>query len=295
MPTDSRLDRYLRHRRRWEIGLILAYALANTFANCLVVLMDIERAGLGFETWKPVLWETSSTVVILTLLPAILAFERRVPLQGFGDHWQRTLGLHLLGSLAFSLVHVLAMVGIRKAVYTLAGSSYDFGPWLRELFYEYLKDVRSYAGFLTAVWFYRLLLLRLQGEARLLTAPDEGPPVEPIERPERFLVRKLGKEFLIAARDIEWLEAAENYVNLHLRGHVYPLRSTMAAIEQRLDPQRFVRVHRRYILNLDQLVQIEPLDSGDARLLLKDGSRIPCSRRQRGALRGLALPESAAA
>lgn len=293
MPTDSRLDRYLRHRRRWEVGLILGYALANTFANCLVVLMDIERAGLGFATWKPVLWETSSTVVILALLPAILAFERRVPLQG--ESRRRIVALHLAGSLVFSLAHVLAMVGIRKTVYFIAGASYDFGPWLRELFYEYLKDVRTYASFLATVWLYRLLLLRLQGEARLLTAPDEGPPVEPIERPERFLVRKLGKEFLIAARDIEWLEAAENYVNLHVRGHVYPLRSTMAAVEQRLDPQRFLRVHRRYILNLDQLVQIEPLDSGDARLLLKDGSRIPCSRRQRGALRGLALPESAAA
>lgn len=296
MPTDSRLDRYLRHRRRWEIGLILAWGAINTLANCVVVLMDVERAGLGFAVWKPVLWETSSTVVILALLPAILAFEKRVPLQGFATDARRTLVLHLAGSLAFSLAHVLAMVGLRKAVYALVGQSYDFGPWPRELFYEYLKDVRSYGGFLAIVWLYRLLLLRLQGEARLLAAPDEGPPVEPIERPERFLVRKLGKEFLIAARDIEWLEAAENYVNLHVRGHVYPLRSTMAAIEQRLDPQRFVRVHRRYIVNLDQLVQIEPLDSGDARLLLKDGSRIPCSRRQRAALRSVAaVAETAAA
>jgi DNA-binding LytR/AlgR family response regulator len=130
------------------------------------------------------------------------------------------------------------------------------------------------------------LLLRLQGEARLLTAPDAGAPVEAIERPERFLVRKLGSEFLVPARDIEWLEAAENYVNLHVRGRVYPLRSTMAAIQERLDPQRFVRVHRSHIVNLDFLEQIEPLDTGDARLLLRDGSRIPCSRRYRPALRG---------
>lgn len=128
-------------------------------------------------------------------------------------------------------------------------------------------------------------MLRLQGEARLLSAPDSGPPIEPIERPERFLVRKLGTEFLVAARDIEWLEAAQNYVNLHVRGRVYPLRSTMAAIQERLDPSRFVRVHRSYIVNLDFLAQIEPLDTGDARLVLKDGIRIPCSRRHRSALR----------
>ena len=99
-------------------------------------------------------------------------------------------------------------------------------------------------------------------------------------------MRKLGTEFLVPARDIEWLEAAENYVNLHVRGRVYPLRSTMAAIQDRLDPQRFVRVHRSYIVNLGFLAQIEPLDTGDARLLLKDGTRIPCSRRYRAALRG---------
>ena len=60
----------------------------------------------------------------------------------------------------------------------------------------------------------------------------------------------------------------------------------MTAIQERLDPHRFVRVHRSYIVNLDFLVQIEPLDTGDARLLLNDGTRIPCSRRYRQALRG---------
>ena len=64
-----------------------------------------------------------------------------------------------------------------------------------------------------------------------------------------------------------------------------PLRSTMTAIQDRLDPARFVRVHRSYIVNLDFLDQIEPLDTGDARLLLKNGSRVPCSRRYRSALR----------
>jgi DNA-binding LytR/AlgR family response regulator len=63
------------------------------------------------------------------------------------------------------------------------------------------------------------------------------------------------------------------------------LRSTMTAIQDRLDPTRFVRVHRSYIVNLDCLEQIEPLDTGDARLLLKNGSRIPCSRRYRSTLR----------
>lgn|SRR5574337_107908 len=126
---------------------------------------------------------------------------------------------------------------------------------------------------------------RWQGEARLLAEPDGEPPTETIERPERFLVRKLGRDFLLNASEIEWLQASGNYVNLHVRGRDYPLRTTMAAIEERLDPARFVRVHRSYFVNLDYLAQIEPLETGDARLTLRDGATIPCSRRHRTALR----------
>jgi DNA-binding LytR/AlgR family response regulator len=60
----------------------------------------------------------------------------------------------------------------------------------------------------------------------------------------------------------------------------------MAALEPRLDPARFVRVHRSYMVNLDRLQEIEPLESGDARLRMRDGQVIPCSRRYRSALRG---------
>jgi DNA-binding LytR/AlgR family response regulator len=126
---------------------------------------------------------------------------------------------------------------------------------------------------------------RLQGEAHLLDLPDEGPPLDPVDRPERFLVRKLGREFLIAAADIEWLQASGNYVNLRVRGHDYPLRSTIAGIEGRLDPARFTRIHRSFAVNLNHIVSIEPLDAGDARVHLKDGTVLPCSRRFRDSLR----------
>ena len=131
----------------------------------------------------------------------------------------------------------------------------------------------------------RLLELRLQGEASLLVTPETGPAVEPVGRPERFLVRKLGREFLVAVEGIEWLQASGNYVNLHMEGHDYPLRSTIGGIESKLDPDRFVRIHRSYIVNLDRVASIEPLDSGDSRIHLKDGMALPCSRRYRQGLR----------
>ena len=277
------LDRYLRHRRIWEIALWTTWYLLDAAGNSVVVLMDFERRDLSVDWCEPVVWEYSSALMLLALVPAQLAFDHRFPFRA--ATWRRAVAAHLIATIPYSLIHVFGMVGLRHLAYGAVASRYEFGYWPKELLYEYLKDVRTYAYTVTVIYLYRLLLLRLRGEARLLTAPDTGPPAEAIERPSRFLVRKLGAEFLVAAHDIEFLEAAENYVNLHVRGRVYPLRSTMTAIQDRLDPARFVRVHRSYIVNLDFLDQIEPLDTGDARLLLKNGSRVPCSRRYRSALR----------
>jgi LytTr DNA-binding domain-containing protein len=281
--VESAWDRYQAWRRPLEAGYWIAVAVIGAAANSATVLMDARRAGVAIAAWEPAVWEWSSHLVVLALVPALVWFTRRVPLHL--DTWRRALPALLLGSLVWSLLHVAGMVALRKLAYATQGDSYDFGPWLREFGYEYLKDIRGYAAAVATIVAYRWFLLRLQGEASVLSTPEDAPSVEPPPRPERFLVRKLGKEFLIAAADVEWLQASGNYVNLHVRGRDYPLRTTMAAIEPQLDPSRFVRVHRSYIVNLDVIAQIEPLDTGDAGIVMQDGSRVPCSRRYRDALR----------
>jgi hypothetical protein len=279
-------DGFQRWRRSFEVGFWVVLYAVNTLFNSLTSQMDHAR----FPAWQPWCWEASSSVVLLALIPGVIALERRWPLR-FGAGWRSPL-VHVLASVPFSLIHVAGMVALRKLVYAMAGAYYDFGSWWPNFGYEYLKDVRTYFGIIATVILYRLWLMRLQGEAHLLAEPDDGPPVEPVDRPERFLVRKLGREFLLNASEIEWLQASGNYVNLHVRGRDYPLRATMAGVEQRLDPARFVRVHRSYFVNLDYLAEIEPLESGDARLQLRDGGKIPCSRRYRVALRErIGLPE----
>lgn len=280
-PPSSRPQRGL---RVFEIGFWLVLTLVNATANSVTVWMDVRRLDLGFAAWEPAVWEWSSSLLLLALVPAVVWFTRRFPLHW--DTWRRQLPWHLLGSVVFSLAHVFGMVALRELAYAMQGSRYEFGPWSTELLYEYLKDVRTYVTMVAIVEGYRFVRRRMQGEARLLDLPDEGPPVESIDRPERFLVRKLGREFLVAAADIEWLQASGNYVNLRVRGHDYPLRSTLGGIESRLDPARFTRIHRSYLVNLDQIASIEPLDTGDARVHLKDGGVLPCSRRYREGLRG---------
>lgn len=281
--TDDLWNRYQPWRRTIEWGFWIVSYLVGAVSNSATVLMDLRRMHLDFASWEPAVWEWSSHLVSLALVPAVLWYTRRFPLHL--DTWRRNLPWLLLGSVAWSVLHVAGMVALRKLAYAVQGEYYEFGPWPREFFYEYLKDARHFAGLVVFIELYRLLIRRLQGEASVLSAPDDTPQVDQPERPERFLVRKLGKEFLIAAVDVEWLQAAGNYVNLHVRGRDYPLRTTMAAIEGQLDPARFVRVHRSYMVNLDCVGEIEPLDTGDARIAMRDGTTIPCSRTYRDALR----------
>ena len=280
MPTTSFDYRsFDRWRRPFEVGFWIAFFVLNATFNSVTSTMDHP----GLAPWEPWSWEWSSAMAMLALIPAVVAGQRRWPIRF--ETWRTSLPWLLLGSVLFSLVHVVGMVLLRTLVYAAMGSRYEFGSWRIWGSYEYLKDVRSYAGILALISLYELWRTRFQGEARLLAEPDEGPPVEPVERPERFLVRKLGKEFLINAREIEWLQASGNYVNLHVRGRDYPLRATMASIEEKLDPARFVRVQRSYFINLDYLAEIEPLETGDARLTMQGGMKIPCSRRYRAQLR----------
>lgn len=283
-PTPTAYERFLPWKRGLEIGFLVVNAVLNATFSSITTIIDIHRSGLHFADWEPVVWEWSSNLLWLALIWPLARFTRRYPLHW--DTWRRQLPRYLAFSVVFSLAHVVGMVGLRVLAYRWMGSHYDFGDWPKGLFYEYLKDVRGYFWWVVLIELYRLALRRMQGEASLLDVPDEGPPLEPVERPERFLVRKLGREFLVAANDIEWLQASGNYVNLRVRGHDYPLRSTIAGIAAKLDPLRFARIHRSYIVNLDRVASIEPLDTGDARVHMRDGATLPGSRTYRGELRG---------
>lgn len=274
-------ERYLAIRRPVEVGYWLITYLLSGLGNSVTTWMDVERLGLDYAAWEVASWEGSSAIALLMLVPAMVWFTARWPVHL--DNWRQRLPLYAVASVVWSMLHVGLMVAIRKLVYAWHGGSYVFGD---AFVYEYLKDARTFLGIVVVLHGYRLLVRRLQGEASLLAAPDDdSAPVEPVERPSRFLVRKLGREFLVAADDIEWVQAAGNYANLHVRGKVYPLRSTLAELESRLDASRFLRVHRSHLVNVDRIASIEPLDSGDARIHLHDGTIVPCSRRQREPLR----------
>ena len=276
------LNRYRPWQRSVEVGFWVGLYSINAVANSVVQVMNYRRNDIAIDSWQPVVWESSSAIVLLALIPAVVWFTRKVPPSWNG--WRRYFMLHLAGSIGYSLLHVVLMVALRHLAYAFTNASYDFGNWSQELLYEYLKDVRSYAGVVLTIEGYRFVIRRLQGEARWLDrAENEPAPARP-EPSERFLVKMLGREFLVPAAQIEYARAAGNYVNLQVQGREYPLRSTMKSLMDRLDSTRFRRMHRSYIVNLDQIAEIEPLETGDARVTMKNGTQLPCSRRYRRGL-----------
>ena len=98
------------------------------------------------------------------------------------------------------------------------------------------------------------------------------------QRRERLVVRDGGRILFLRTDEIDWIEAAGNYLKLHAGRHAHMMRETMAAIEAQLDPARFVRVHRSTIVNLDRVREMQPGPHGDSALVLRDGTRLTLSR-----------------
>jgi len=97
----------------------------------------------------------------------------------------------------------------------------------------------------------------------------------------RFLVKGRDRTLVVNAEDIDWIGAADYYVELHVGGQAHLLRETMNELEGRLDPEKFFRVHRSAIINLERVREIHPLFRGDCDLLLEGGRRVRLSRTRR--------------
>lgn len=106
---------------------------------------------------------------------------------------------------------------------------------------------------------------------------------------DRITIRDPGRLRIVEVSDISRIESAGNYVEIHVysRQKSYLLRETMAAIEKKLDPAQFARIHRSSIVRKSDIVELRPGDKGDAEILLKCGSTLTMSRRHRAALADL--------
>ena len=95
---------------------------------------------------------------------------------------------------------------------------------------------------------------------------------------ERMVARTNGKIIILRVDDVDWVEAAANYVRVHIGPKQFLVRETMTNLETRLDPDRFLRIHRSIIVRKDRIKELEPLFQGDYSVVLTDGTRLTSSR-----------------
>src|SRR6185312_1008850 len=113
---------------------------------------------------------------------------------------------------------------------------------------------------------------------RMVSAPARDLPLD------RLVVKSGGSTRFVRVADIDWIEAAGVYANLHIGGKEHLYRAALNELAERLDPVRFVRVHRSEIVNIESIVHLEPISHGEFEVLLKDGSRSRISRTYRSQL-----------
>ncbi len=109
-------------------------------------------------------------------------------------------------------------------------------------------------------------------------------PVGAAPAPERLVLRDGGRTILVPLEEVRWIESAGNYVVLHAADRQYRSRETLAGMAERLDPRRFVRIHRRYLVDIAAVREVRPWSGGDELVILRDGTRLQASRNFRAGL-----------
>ena len=98
---------------------------------------------------------------------------------------------------------------------------------------------------------------------------------------QRLMIKSSGRIYFIKADEVDWIGAEGNYLSLHVGRETHLLRETMSHLAARLDPEKFVRIHRSTIVNVDRVKELQPLFSGDYVAILRDGTQLNLSRAYR--------------
>jgi two-component system, LytTR family, response regulator len=108
--------------------------------------------------------------------------------------------------------------------------------------------------------------------------PMHGPDPARHDYIDRVAVRLHDRFVFVRMSDVDWIESAANYVQVHTRSREFLLRMTMCELEAKLDPRQFVRIHRSTIVNIDRVAELKPSLHGDFAVALLDGTALRMSR-----------------
>lgn len=207
---------------------------------------------------------------IVTLEPDLVFLDVQMPeMNGFDV-------LEQLGAdAAPAIIFVTAFDKYAVQAFEVHAVDYLLKPFTRERFFKALGKAKTQ--------------IRDQGDdesRERLQGLIEG--LAPRERYlERIVVKSPGRIFFLDVAQIDWIEAADTYVRIHVGRDSHLVRGTMNRLETRLDPNRFLRVHRSTILNLKRVKELHPLFHGEYAITLYDGTQISSGRSYRNKLQRL--------
>jgi two-component system, LytTR family, response regulator len=175
-------------------------------------------------------------------------------------------GLPFLGSLTAGYPNAVIFTSASR---DLAVSAFQFHP-VDYLMYP-VDGERLMAG-IRRVQEMSDIRYKVPGASRVPVTPGPGP------RTKRLMVKSGGRISFLKADEIDWIEADRDYVRLYNGPRKHLLRGTISGMERQLQGERFIRIHRSTIVNVDRIREMQPLSYGEYAVILQDGTRLTLSR-----------------
>ena len=223
----------------------LARAIAREFLSAHADVEVVAECANGFECVK----------TVQELKPDLLLLDIQMPkLDGFE-------ALELLDAERLAVVFLTAYDQYAMRAFEIHAVDYLLKPFSKQRFDAAIGRAHARLG-------------QSPPRAGELAAAARGPG----QFLERIVVQDGARVHVVAADKLDWVEAQDDYVSLHSQGREYLKQQTISSLEERLDPSRFLRIHRSVIVNLERVARIEPYTKDSRLAILADGTKLPVSR-----------------
>ena len=191
--------------------------------------------------------------------------------------------LHILFAIALSLIYLLVSLYNNTFIFIYGDVSFvDL--------YRYSVETNSHVT-IVAYWAvvgatnaYEYLDWYKAAEGERVVLLGELEKIRSEEYIKKLQVKERGLFVSVSLDDICWIEAFDNYIKLHSEGRFYLMRKTLSSIEKELDPRKFCRIHRSFVVNVDEIRSLKKLKNGDGILMLKGEKELRVSRNYRDQL-----------
>lgn len=244
----------------WTVSVTVLWG-----TDLLAKLSVRNQTGFGKSDFLLISEQVTSAVAALIMILFVIRWLKLFPLKRAA--WAQAIIGHTVGSIIFAFGHYALIVALRIPWYAINDHTYVWrDPFVANLIVEYQKDIKIYFGIVVIATAYQMYR-----HSRSAATPLPA---------NRLLVQTGSSDSVLRFEQIDYLEAARNYVAVHADGREYVIRDTMANVMGRLSGGPFARTHRSFIVNVDKVKDIRLVDSKQ-RIFLHSGDDVPLSRSYR--------------